>query len=292
MLTSHTSLVKVRRYFIVKLVCKNSTGRWLSGRKRQAVNLLVILTLVRIRLFSIMVTNLLNNKTTFSTQSKLNVKIVQNSWKSYVLNQRLLVKTRTSSTTHNCKKSMITLNQFLSFSNYSYLQTKQYYAFFNSPGRLPVSYLLSLNFKRLRFFPGLKTTSGVDFAHLSLGLLNSFFRKGKFFLKSKISYLSLTSFFRKLLIFSGLKTFFLQINRTPKYFIEILNNLLEPVISLYKNPFNLNTLTNEQQWNPSFFFHSVIFTNPKPYGKVKVKQRGRLKRKISSRIIKLNRVLD
>jgi len=105
-------------------------------------------------------------------------------------------------------------------------------------------------------------------------------------------YLALASFFRKLLIFSGIKRFFLQINRTPKYFLEILNTILEPVINFYRNPFNSNKFINEQQWSPSFFFHSVIFTNPKPYGKVKVKQKGRLKRKINSRIITINRVLD
>ena len=176
---------------------------------------------------------------------------------------------------------------------FNYYQTSQiYYKFFTVPNLTPVIYLLSLNFKRLRFFPGFKTTKGTDFTHLSLGLLNSYFRKGKFFLKSKIVYLALASFFRKILIFSGIKTFFLHINRNPKYFLEILNTLLEPVINTYQNPFNLTKSVNEQDWNPSFLFHSVIFTNPKPYGKVKVKQKGRLKRKINSRIISINRVLD
>ena len=107
--------------------------------------------------------------------------------------------------------------------------------------------------------------------------------KGKFFLKSKIVYLALASFFRKILIFSGIKTFFLHINRNPKYFLEILNTLLEPVINTYQNPFNVTKSVNEQTWNPSFLFHSVIFTNPKPYGKVKVKQKGRLKRNLSKK---------
>ncbi len=176
----------------------------------------------------------------------------------------------------------------INYCNASY----PYYDFYITNKYRPVNYLLSLNFKRLRFFPGFKTTRGIDFTHLSLGLLNSYFRKGKFFLKSKIVYLALASFFRKLLIFSGIKRFFLQINRTPKYFLEILNTILEPVINFYRNPFNSSKFINEQQWSPSFFFHSVIFTNPKPYGKVKVKQRGRLKRKINSRIITINRVLD
>ena len=261
-------------------------GRWLSGRKRQAVNLLVILALVRIQLFSIM------NTFTITRLNNTNLKIIQKSWNSYSLNKRLLVNFRSTKININQENQMITLNKFLSIKNFDFLQTKQYYPHLNDLRSQPVQYFLSLNFKRLRFFPGFKTTSGTDFVHLSLGLLNSFFRKGKFFLKSKITYLALTGFFRKLLIFSNIKTFFLQINRTPKYFMEILNTLLEPVINFYKDPFNTNILINEQYWNPSFFFHSVIFTNPKPYGKVKVKQRGRLKRKISSRIIKLNRVLD
>jgi hypothetical protein len=226
------------------------------------------------------------------SKNNSNIKIIKNSWNSYSLNQRLLKKSLVSTFKSNYESQATTLNKFFSIKNFDSLQTIQYYPFFNKNTFRPTHYILSLNFKRLRFFPGFKTTSGINFSHLSLGLLNSFFRKGKFFIKSKISYLSLTSFFRKLLIFSSIKSFFLQINRTPKYFMEILNVLLEPVISSYKNPFNLSTVVSEQSWNPSFFFHSVIFTNPKPYGKVKVKQRGRLKRKISSRIIKLNKVLD
>ena len=187
---------------------------------------------------------------------------------------------------------MKTLSSFILLKCVYYQTSQMYYKFFTTPNLNPVIYLLSLNFKRLRFFPGFKTTKGVDFTHLSLGLLNSYFRKGKFFLKSKIVYLALASFFRKILIFSGIKTFFLHINRNPKYFLEILNTLLEPVINTYQNPFNITKSVNEQDWNPSFLFHSVIFTNPKPYGKVKVKQKGRLKRKINSRIISINRVLD
>ena len=140
-----------------------------------------------------------------------------------------------------------TLTSFI-LLKFNYYQTSQvYYKFFTVPNLNPVIYLLSLNFKRLRFFPGFKTTKGVDFTHLSLGLLNSYFRKGKFFLKSKIVYLALASFFRKILIFSGIKTFFLHVNRNPKYFLEILNTLLEPVINTYQNPFNAAKHVNEQE---------------------------------------------
>lgn len=138
------------------------------------------------------------------------------------------------------------ISKFFQLQSLYSLSNRLYYKFYVSRKVSPITYLLSLNFKRLRFFPGLKTTSGTDFAHFSLGLLNSYFRKGKFFLKSKIVYLALANFFRKLLIFSGIKSFFLHVNRTPKYFLEILNTVLEPVVSVYQNPFNTNSLINEQ----------------------------------------------
>jgi len=138
------------------------------------------------------------------------------------------------------------IDKFFQLQSLYFLGNRPYYKFHISCKINPITYLLSLNFKRLRFFPGFKTTNGIDFAHLSLGLLNSYFRKGKFFLKSKIVYLALANFFRKLLIFSGIKSFFLHVNRTPKYFLEILNTVLEPVVSVYQNPFNVDSLINEQ----------------------------------------------
>ena len=39
-------------------------------------------------------------------------------------------------------------------------------------------------------------------------------------------------------------------------------------------------------------FTSFMFINNKPYGKVKNKQKGRLKRKITKRLISINRMVD
>lgn len=195
-------------------------------------------------------------------------------------------KSKTNYLFFNKINKYIFLNQIIMLRYYTFLQkTQQKYL-------NPLNYLITLNFKRLRFFPNFKNTKGVNFSSLSLGLLSKFFRKGKFFLKSKIVYLSLTNFFRKLLLFSGVKFFFLQINRNPQYFLEIISTLLEPVINIYTNPFNSQYSINESTLNQPFIFQSILFTNSKPYGKVKVKQKGRLKRKIQNRIIKLNKILD
>ena len=209
-------------------------------------------------------------------------------WLKYLNNSLLIIKTPKL----NKMKVLTPLLTFYQLGNIFTSTINSYYKFFMFLKYKPNQYLLSLNFKRLRFFPNFRTTYGVTFGSLSLGLLNKFFQKGKFFLKSKLVYLAVANFFRKLLIFSGITNFFLHVNRTPKYFLEILSTLLEPVVNLYNNPFNTTKITNEQSWNPQFQFHSVIFTNTKAYGKVKVKQKGRLKRKIASRIFTVNRVLD
>jgi hypothetical protein len=162
---------------------------------------------------------------------------------------------------------------------------------FNFKKNLIQNYLLVLNFKRRRFFPIIRTLRNEIFLSLSMGLFASFFKKGKFFLKSKIVYLTTALFLRKVLLFSNFKNMFLLVNRIPKYFTEIMSTLNEPVINLYKDPFS-NNIINEQLNNVSFTFPYIMFTNNKPYGLVKTKQKGRLKRKISKKIVLMNRILD
>jgi len=153
------------------------------------------------------------------------------------------------------------------------------------------SYVLVLNFKRLRFFPILRTLQNELFSSLSLGLLAKFFQKGKFFLKSKIVYLAVASLLRKILLFANFSEFVLIINRKPKYFNEILNSITEPSVTTYKDPFQ-DRFVNEFEKRQNFVFPYILFTNNKPYGLVKTKQKGRLKRKITKKIIQINKILD
>jgi len=148
-----------------------------------------------------------------------------------------------------------------------------------------------LNFKRLRFFPVLRTIQNELFSSMSLGLLAKFFQKGKFFLKSKIVYLAVSSLLRKILMFSGFSSLILFINRKPKYFNEVLNSITEPTVTVYKDPFG-EKFINEFASKKFFVFPYVLFTNNKPYGLVKTKQRGRLKRKINKKIVQINKILD
>jgi len=150
---------------------------------------------------------------------------------------------------------------------------------------------LALNFTRNRFFPTLRTILGETYFSLSLGLLSKFLLKGKSFTKSKTVFILLASFLRKVLLFSSFKNLYLFVNKTPLYFKEIMSTINDSVINIYKNPFSNNLVTEKETSNP-FSFPVIIFTNNKSYGFMKVKQRGRLKRKIARRLTMINRVLD
>lgn len=150
---------------------------------------------------------------------------------------------------------------------------------------------LALNFTRSRFFPTLRTILGETYFFLSLGLLSKFLLKGKSFTKSKTVFILLASFLRKVLLFSSFKNLYLFVNKTPLYFKEIMSTINDSVVNIYKNPFS-NSLVTEKEINNPFIFPVIVFTNNKPYGFMKAKQKGRLKRKISRRLTMINRVLD
>ena len=75
------------------------------------------------------------------------------------------------------------------------------------------------------------------------------------------------------------------------YLNDILSIINNPVSSIYNDPFTKKEV-NEFKIVNNFRFTNVIFTTTKPYGPVKVKNKGRLKRKISKKLILIGRVAD
>jgi hypothetical protein len=74
--------------------------------------------------------------------------------------------------------------------------------------------------------------------------------------------------------------------------MEVLSSLLEPTQKFYSNPFKLNVQVNELGWNPHLIFYATIFNYKHNPNLTKLPQKGRLKRKITKKIILLNKVLD
>lgn len=241
------------------------------------------LSLVRTQFFSLMSIKVSNNYKTFFKDlyfgDKNHFKVYTTSFKNYI----------------NAKKNLTFLSKTLTSNFYAYslnaytFKDRGYNAHrrqFHNPTKT-----LALNFTRQRFFPTIRTVTGETYFSLSLGLLSKFLLKGKSFTKSKTVFILLASFLRKILLFSSFRNLYLFVNKTPLYFKEIMSTINDSVINIYKNPFSDNLVAEKEITNP-FLFPVIVFTNNKPYGFMKSKQKGRLKRKISRRLTMINRVLD
>lgn len=151
--------------------------------------------------------------------------------------------------------------------------------------------VLTLNFKRKRFYPVIRDIKGITFFNTSLGILSKYLQKGKFFTKKKVVFLLVASLIRKMLLLSLLDNLILMIKRTPMYLQDILSIINNPVSNLYKDPFS-NKQVNEFDVKHNFQFKNVVFVTTKPYGPIKTKNKGRLKRKISKKIMLIGRIAD
>ena len=202
---------------------------------------------------------------------------------------KIFIKKHTTSKTFNFKKIKKSLNCTKLFHFLKPLSIIPYK--FNKNIYFNTKKTLALNFKRNRFFPTLRTLKGESYTFLSLGMFIKFFNKSKSYLKSKSMYLILANFFRKMLMFGSFTNLILTISRTPVFLKEIMSTLNDPVVAVYKNPFS-ETYVNEKNYINKFKFSFIMFLNNKPFGPLKLKKKGRLKRKITKKIILMNRITD
>ena len=176
------------------------------------------------------------------------------------------------------------LSKFNSYFNISFFKkSNSYYNVFKK--------ILMLNFRKSRFFPSLQSTSRYLYTTFSLGMFSKFFKKGKAFIKNKANFLVSAGFLRKILLYADINDIILMVKRTPIYLTEILSTINSPVIVNYKHPFNSDNI-DEMRFSRHFFYHYFIFFNTKAYGFMKSKKKGRIKRKITKRIVKINRLTD
>lgn len=150
---------------------------------------------------------------------------------------------------------------------------------------------LILNYKKRNFFPNISCTGGKNLVTTSLGLFAKMFLKGKSFIRNKAVYLVTALFLRKVLLYSSFRGLTLFVKRQPLYFQEIINTLFKPVISTYKHPFN-GSVIDEKFVSNQYYFNNIIFGLSKNYTYNKTRRRGRLKRRIMKRLVKVNNILD
>lgn len=132
------------------------------------------------------------------------------------------------------------------------------------------------------------------FFSLNTGLFLKFFNYKKSLKKTKSLKLILMRYLRKLLIVSRINNFNLYVKKTSDQLGRLLQILQKPLNHSFIDPLTNKTIDEESPQCPKTLFNFIymIFLKNKPYGQMKIKNEGRLKRKIRRRVIKLNRIID
>lgn len=158
-------------------------------------------------------------------------------------------------------------------------------------------YKLMFNFKKHYLYITLlhkkKKKNTIYFA-LNTGLFLKFFSFKKSLKKSKSLKLLLMRYLRKLLILSRINNFNLYIKQTSDQLNKLIQTLQKPLNHSFTDPLTGLVIDEESSKTPRelFNFIYIIFLKNKPFGTMKLKNSGRLKRRIRRRITNMNRIID
>lgn len=101
-------------------------------------------------------------------------------------------------------------------------------------------------------------------------------------------------YLRKLLILSRINNFNLYIKQTSDQLNKLIQTLQKPLNHSFTDPLTGLVIDEESSKTPRelFNFIYIIFLKNKPFGTMKLKNSGRLKRRIRRRITNMNRIID
>ena len=154
-------------------------------------------------------------------------------------------------------------------------------------------YRIFFTFKRGRFFVNLTNFNKTkNYLFISTGMFIQYFQYKKSLRKNKILKVLIAKYLRKFLLILQLKYVSLHFSSTPVMLQEILTNLTAPLIKPLKNPLTLKTIDEDQSFTFRFTFLYFFFQKSKNFGIFKLKKKGRVKRRILRKLIKINNVLD
>jgi len=104
--------------------------------------------------------------------------------------------------------------------------------------------------------------------------------------------LLLVRFLRKILIMSGITHLSMLVKGLPLHLPQLFSFLNKPLPHIIIDPFTKKPIDETGEEYLTFKYFSLTFLNPKPYGYQKTQKKGRVKRKIRRKIIRLARVID
>lgn len=153
-------------------------------------------------------------------------------------------------------------------------------------------YHLILTFRNNKIFVNLNDRLKRNYFFMSTGLFIKYFEKKKLFRKSKIIRTILIKYLRKIFLLVNLPRVVLLIKKNPTFFLDFLNLFNQQIPYKFNEPMtNREILDNEPAQHITKFLY-FIFLNTEDFTKNKTKKRGRVKRKISRKIVSRNTIVD
>ena len=148
-------------------------------------------------------------------------------------------------------------------------------------------------FKKGRFFVTLTNfNKKKNYLFLSTGMFIQYFQYKKSLRKNKVLKILIAKYLRKFFLILQIKYIALHFSSTPILLQEIILNLTNPLIKPLKNPITLKTIDEDQPFQFRFTFLYFFFQKSRNFGTFKLRRKGRVKRRIMRKLIKINNVLD
>jgi hypothetical protein len=131
-----------------------------------------------------------------------------------------------------------------------------------------------------------------NFFFLSHGFFLKYFEKKKSMKKNKSMKMLVARYLRKLYLLIKFKHTIFFIKKTPSSLLEMINALNTPIIHKFSNPFSekiveeMNFTKNIFNINYFIFFKNIDFSGNK------IRKKGRIKRKITRKIVIESSIID
>lgn len=156
-----------------------------------------------------------------------------------------------------------------------------------------LEFTLFISFKYIKFVVSLHDNwTNRQHFFLAPGLLIKFFHGQKTFKKKKGIKVATARFLKKMLTIVDAPRMKLAVRGVPADLPLILDTLMKPFTYPYTNPLTGEIIDDTKHQTRIFELQGARFHKLKPFGFQKTRKKGRVKRKVMRKIIKLNKVID
>ena len=159
-------------------------------------------------------------------------------------------------------------------------------------GKTSPLYRLILTFNKLKLFINLLDKKKRNYVSVSTGLFIKFFEKKKSLKRAKTIKILMAKYFRKLLLISRVYNLILIVKKIPAFLPEIVNFLNQPIAHKFIDPLEHRIIDENEENTKRIKFFYFIFLHNRSFVKNKIRQSGRIKRKIRRKLILENSVID